>query len=259
YEGLDFFNAVREAIPHLAPLVLAVLYRHNLLGHNLPFDVLYSFANIPGADLDKLCEAMMNDTWHMIYTLRQRPGTLGLEAITYDYAPSLAGYEEEMTLLIKLHHDIMHPEGKVNGKRGHYLNCPRDKWDTHLIPYVMGDVESCTQAFEKVSAALEKARTYEIPLAHPTIRGRFRKFKAPGRAWVYKHVMSPASAVLAKIMGRGMEVDEDELTHLEQRYPKMIRDARENLKNVDARIIEWCAGEERRDPTWELDLENKGQ
>jgi DNA polymerase I-like protein with 3'-5' exonuclease and polymerase domains len=259
YEGLDFYNAVRDAIPRLAPLVLAVLYKHKLLGHNLPFDVLYSFANIPGADLNKLGEAMAHDTWHMIYTLRQRPGTLGLEAITYDYAPDLAGYEEEMTLLISLHHEIMHPEGKVNEKRGHYLNCPRDKWESHLIPYVMGDVESCTQAFEKVQVALEKARTYEIPLAHQTLRGRFRKFAPPGRAWVYKNVMSPASAVLAKIMGRGMEVDVDELTRLEGSYPEQIRDARLKLKNVDSRIVEWCEDEFNKDSTFEMDLENKTQ
>jgi DNA polymerase I-like protein with 3'-5' exonuclease and polymerase domains/uracil-DNA glycosylase len=259
YKGLDFVNLVQAAIPELTPLVLAVLYRHNLLGHNLTFDVLYTFANMSGADLDKLCDAMSFDTWHMIYTLRQRPGTLGLEAITYDYAPDLAGYEEEMTLLIKLHHDVMHPEGIVNGKRGHYLNCPRDKWDSHLIPYVMGDVESCHQSHEKVVAALDKARTYQIPLANPSRLGHFRQFSTPSRAWVYNKIMAPASSVLAKIMGRGMEVDEGELELLEQRYPKLIYDARQTLKNVDPRIVEWCEGERNKDSSFELDLENKTQ
>lgn len=259
YDGLDFENKVKAAIPRLTPLILAVLYKHKLLGHNLTFDVLYTFANLKKADLDRLCNAMAFDTWHMIYTLRQRPGTLGLEAITYDYAPDLAGYEEEMTLLIKLHHDVMHPEGIVNSKRGHYLNCPRDKWNSHLIPYVMGDVEACYEARARVASDLEKARTYEIPLANPNRLGHFRQFKAPSRSWVYKKVMVPASSVLTKIMGRGMEIDEYELKRLEERYPGLIYDARETLKNVDPRIVEWCKGERNKDSSFELDLENKGQ
>jgi DNA polymerase I-like protein with 3'-5' exonuclease and polymerase domains/uracil-DNA glycosylase len=259
YQGLDFHNKVRDAIPRLTPLVLAVLYKHKLMGHNLTFDVLYTFANLIGADLDKLCDAMNWDTWHMIYTLRQRPGTLGLEAITYDYCPDLAGYEEDMTLLIQLNHETMHPEGKVNGVRGHYLNCPRDKWDTHLIPYVMGDVETCYAAKEKAEVNLEKARTYAIPLAHPEIRGKFRQFQTPGRAFVYKQIMAPAAAVLSKVMGRGMEVDEVELTRLEEQYPNLIREARDKLRNVDQRIVEWCEHEKNQKPDFELDLENKGQ
>lgn len=259
YEGLDFHNSVRDAIPRLAPLLLAVLYKHKLLGHNLTFDVLYTFANVPGADLDKLCDAMNWDTWHMIYTLRQRPGTLGLEAITYDYCPDLAGYEEDMTLLIDLHHEIMHPAGNKGGKPGHYANCPRDKWGTHLIPYVMGDVETCYVAHEKAQAQLAKSREYEIPLAHPTARGRFRKFKAPRRDWVYKNIMSPAAAVLAKIMGRGMEVDPKELTRLEEQYPILIHEARDKLRTVDSRIVEWCEHKKNQDPSFELDLESKDQ
>jgi DNA polymerase I-like protein with 3'-5' exonuclease and polymerase domains/uracil-DNA glycosylase len=259
YIGLDFHNKVRDAIPRLTPLVLAVLYRHMLMGHNLTFDVLYTFANLVGADLDKLCDAMKWDTWHMIYTLRQRPGTLGLEAITYDYCPDLAGYEEDMTLLIQLNHSTMHPEGKENGVRGHYLNCPRDKWETHLIPYVMGDVETCYTAKEKAEANLLKARQYAIPLAHPHIRNKFRQFNTPGRSFVYQKIMSPAAAVLSKVMGRGMEVDPVELTRLEEQYPNLIREARDKLRNVDPLIVDWCKHEENQNPEWELDLENKGQ
>jgi DNA polymerase I-like protein with 3'-5' exonuclease and polymerase domains/uracil-DNA glycosylase len=259
YEGLDFHNKVRDAIPRLTPLVLAVLYRHKLMGHNLTFDVLYTFANMVGADINKLCDAMKWDTWHMIYTLRQRPGTLGLEAITYDYCPDLAGYEEDMTLLIQLNHATMHPEGKTNGVRGHYLNCPRDKWESHLIPYVMGDVETCYAAKEKAEALLKRARMYSIPLAHPEIRGKFRQFQTPGREFVYDKIMSPAAAVLSAIMGRGMEVDVKELTRLEEQYPNHIREARDKLRNVDPRIVEWCEHEKNQKPDFELDLENKGQ
>jgi DNA polymerase I-like protein with 3'-5' exonuclease and polymerase domains/uracil-DNA glycosylase len=259
YPGLDFENRIQPAIPRLSKLLLAALYKHNLVGHNLTFDILYTFANVPGADLDALCEAMMWDTWHMIYTLRQRPGTLGLESITYDYVPDLAGYEEDMTLMIELNHETMHPEGKVNGVRGHYANCPRGSWDTHLIPYVMGDVETCYQAHETALAQLDKARQYQIPLAHPTRRSEFRQFKAPGRAFVYKNIMSPASMTLAKMMGRGMEIDTDELTRLEGQYPTRIEEAKLKLKNTDPRILDWCIGEKNQNPDFELDLENKKQ
>ena len=259
YEGLDFHNRIQDCIPDLTPLVLEVLYRHDIVGHNITFDVLYTYANLEGADLDRLANAAKWDTWHMVYTLRQRPGTLGLEAITYDFAPDLAGYEENMTLMIQLHHDIMHPEGIVNGRRGHYANCPRDKWDSHLIPYVMGDVETCYTAKDRIQEKLEKSRAYRIPLAHPTIRGKFREYLVPNRDWVYKNVMSPAAAMLMKVMGRGMDVDEEELTHIEGELPRKVAEARNNLRNADQRIGDWCEFMVAKDPTFELDLESKDQ
>lgn len=252
YIGLDFNNLIRPAIKRLTPLVLAVLYRHRLIGHNLPFDVLYSFGTLEGADIDQLANAATWDTWHMIYTLRQKAGTLGLEAITYEYVPELAGYEEEMQLLIELDHDILHPEGG-----GHYANCPRHKWKTHLIPYVMGDVETCYLAKGVVAKKLTQASVYQIPLANPTKLGRFRSFVTPRRDWVYEKIMAPASSVLMKMMGRGMEIDTKDLTRLEEIYPRQIDERKEIIKEIDERIIDWCEDMARQDPAWELDLENK--
>ena len=192
-------SGVRPHMERLRPLIWKALTQSSLVGHNLTFDILYTYAclwrdlfldkdenfyawesseyNRYRDDLlCKLADAADHDTWHMAYTNRQQRGTLGLEAIAYDFVPDLAGYEEEMTLLIDLHADEMHP---ANNKGGHYLNCPRDKWPTHLVPYVMGDAEVCYRAYERIKPKLEHAPRYTMPLAKPGEPGHFRYFAPP--------------------------------------------------------------------------------
>lgn len=243
--------------PHLdtlTPVVLNALYSSKVVGHNLTFDMLFTAANLKGADLNRLADSAAYDTWHMAYILKQATGTLGLEMIAYQWVPDLAGYEEDMSLLIELHRDTLHPD-----EGGHYANCPRDKWETHLKPYVMGDVEVAYQARQKLDDKLKQAASYKIPLAHPEHRGRFRWFEPPQRHWVYHHIVSPAARLLIKMMGRGMYVDTAELAKLEDLFPKKIQEVRDELRQVDPRIIAWCEQNEATKPGWELDLENKTQ
>lgn len=276
YESLEkeHPNRVRPHLQRLAPLVLKVLSVSKLGGHNLTFDVLYTFGTIQKLWLGKttqadpdyhrklnqiLCsiaDAACYDTWHMAYTLRQERGSLGLEAIAYRFAEELAGYEEDMTLLIDLHRELLHPDG---GKGGHYANCPRDKWKTHLEPYVMGDVEVAHRCRKELRQQLAQSPVFDIPLAHPTERGRFRRFAAPGRDWVYTNIMSPAASVLMKVMGRGMFIDQEELGRLEKRYPILLAEDREKLRMSDPRIVAWCEEQERESPDWKFDLEKKDQ
>lgn len=276
-------SKVRPHMKRLRPLIWKALTRSSLIGHNLTFDVLYTYAtlwhdkdvdedgNLYGWDdtnynayrdrlLCQLADAADFDTWHMAYTFRQQRGTLGLEAIAYDYTPDLAGYEEEMTLLIGLHGDEMNP---ANNKGGHYLNCPRDKWDSHLLPYVMGDVEVCYRSWGRIQEKLDKAPTYKIPLAKPNAPGRFRWFAAPSREWVYRNIMSPASKVLMKLMGRGMYVDFENLEKLEINLPKRIRELRDDLRRIHPNILHWVESMEQekraKGENWQFDLEDKSQ
>ena len=243
-------------IAELSPYVLAALYASKLQGHNLTFDVLYTYGTVPGADLKKLADAMSCDTWHTLFTLLQQPGSLGLELMAYDWVPDLAGYEEEMTLLIEKEGDAMAPQ---NNKGGHYANCPPEFWDTHLKAYVMGDVEVCHQGADLIRTKLAATGRYTIPLAHSTNRGRFRFYSPPNREFVYNKIMSPAARMITKVMGRGMWVNLPELDIQESLFPKQIRESRLRLKNVDDRIIQWCEQNEATTPGWELDLENKEQ
>ena len=276
-------SAVQPYMRRLRPLIWKVLTQSSLVGHNLTFDVLYTYACLwkdefltpdgkfinwddPARNQrrdDLLCQlanAADHDTWHMAYTNRQQRGTLGLEAIAYDFVPDLAGYEEEMTLLIDLYADLMHPG---NNKGGHYLNCPRDKWPTHLIPYVMGDVEVCYRAYEQIKTKLDKTPLYKFPLAKPGEPGRFRWFAPPSRAWVYEHIMSPAAKVLMKMMGRGMFVNEKELNEMEHVMPTKVANLRDNLRDINPNLVTWCNAEAAKAVAkgdhWQLDLENKSQ
>lgn len=265
-------SAVRKHIPRLKLLVWKVLTQSTLIGHNLTFDMLYTFAAFWKTKLKgwgdpeynrkrdrwitNLADACKYDTWHMAFALQQRRGSLGLEVLAYDWVPDLAGYEEDMAILIDLYYDAMHPGAN---KGGHYLNCPRDKWDSHLVPYVMGDVEVCHQAHGKIRKKLTGTPLYEFPLAHPESPGRFRLFTAPGRDWVYDKIMSPASRVLMKMMARGLYIDDEKLAFMEDNMPKQIKDLREKLKTVDPRIDAWCAEQKATEVGWELDLENKKQ
>ena len=265
-------SPMRPHMAKLAPLVYEALTVSRLIGHNLTFDVLYTFATmyqrwLVGWDnpefnrkrdrwLCALADAAQFDTWHAAYTYMQRIGSLGLEIITYDWAPEMAGYEEDMTLLIELHREALHPG---ENKGGHYLNCAESYWPTHVIPYVMGDVESCFLASERLREKLNSTedRRYDIPLARPGAPGRFRYFTPPSRAFVYDRIMVPAAAVLMKIMGRGMFVSRAELTRMETTLPNAITELRKKLKTDTPAIAAWCEENEKRIPGWELDLENK--
>lgn len=241
-------------LQRLSPVVLQAIYKSTVVAHNAAFDALFTAANVQGAHLESIADSMMYDTWHMAYVLRQATGTLGLEMIAYQWVPDMAGYEEDMTLLIELHRDTLHPE-----EGGHYAMCPADKWESHLKPYVMGDVEVTYEAKGQIEERLSQAQGFNMPLAHPENRGRFRWFRPPSRQWVYNNVVSPANRMLIKIMGRGMYVDTTELARLEDLFPKKIRELRGQLREVDPRVITWCEQKEATEPGWELDLENKTQ
>jgi len=247
-------SPLKSCIGELSPVVLEALYASNVGGHNITFDVLFTAATVLGADLNRLADAAQWDTWHMAYTARQQRGTLGLEAVAYDFAPDLAGYEEEMTLLIGLHGDLLDPK---NDKGGHYANCPVEKWETHFKPYVMGDVEVCYTAREAIQEKLNNSKVYKIPLAHPGMRGRFRWFLPPSRAWVYDSIMSPSAQVLMKMMGRGLYVDQEELAHQEHIFPIMVNESRDKMKVVTPEVENWCQTMAEEEPGWTLDLENK--
>jgi hypothetical protein len=282
-----------ELKPHLdeiAPHIVALLATASVVGHNLTFDELFTIATVgrregehkPFLDdgsfnpdwlalqerINLLAEAADWDTWHMAFTLLQKRGSLGLESIAYDWAPTLAGYEEEMTLLIELHGDRMNP---ANEKGGHYANCPKELWDTHLKPYVMGDVEVTYQARDGIAEKLETTKVYKIPLAMPNKPGVFRRFQCPSRGWVYKNIVSPASRTLTKMMARGMFIDPHELVSQEQYYPSKVEEKKSKLREVDEIVERWCQtkeqeaekaqeGQPQEEVTkWELDLENKTQ
>jgi len=265
-------SPVREHIPRLKLLVWKLLTQSTLIGHNLTFDMLYTYFtfwkkhltgwNDPAFNRRRdswntsLADACQYDTWHMAFAWQQKRGSLGLEAIAYDWVPDLAGYEEDMTLLIGLNYEKMHPAA---GKGGHYLNCSPTKWKSHVVPYVMGDTEVCYRAHSKILHKLETSSVYEFPLAHAETRGRFRLFTPQDRNWVYHKIMSPAASVLMKMMARGLYIDADALSAMEDNMPKKIIELREKLKTVDPRITAWCEEKARTEEGWELDLENKGQ
>ena len=272
-------------LEELKPFVELALTDSVLVGHNTSFDALFTFKglsksgdHVPLDDygqvradwraaqhrLNCLADAFKYDTWHMAYTRSQVRGSLGLEVIAYDFAPSMAGYEEDFTMLIELERDKMHPE---NG--GHYARCPADKWDTHLKPYVLGDVETCYIARESLQAKLDDSILYRFPIAHPTKRGLFRYFQPPDRGWLYENIMSPAARMLTKVMGRGMMIDQKALAELEDLMPKAILESVEAMKKVGNGVVtdyinrKTATDEEKDNPDltkrWEFDLEKKDQ
>lgn len=261
--GFPWDYAESELAPYIAeltPYILEALYASNIAGHNLTFDMLFVAATLKGCDINRLAPKGLWDTWHMAYTSKQDSGRLGLERITYDYAPHLAGYEEDMTLLIQLHADLLDPGA---GKGGHYALCPKDKWETHLKPYVMGDVETVHCAKSALLEKLATRKTYGIPLADPTDHGRFRTFTPPSRAWLYPNIISPAARMLTKMMARGMFVDEKSVRTFEVSYPNAIRDLKGKIAADYPQIAEWIEmkqampRDEGDDKVWEFDLDNK--
>jgi DNA polymerase I-like protein with 3'-5' exonuclease and polymerase domains len=270
-------SPLRPYMGRLKMLIWKVLTQSTLIGHNLTFDMLYTYATFwrkhllgwtdpefnrqRDSWLVALADACHYDTWHMAFAWLQRRGSLGLEVLAYDWVPDLAGYEEDMTLMIGLNYEAMHPKA---GKGGHYLNCPKDKWQTHLVPYVMGDVEVCYQAREKIQHKLETSNVYTFPLATPGSPGRFRLFEPPDRNWLYQNIMSPASQVLMKMMARGLYINEATLTEMEQVMPLKIMDLRDKLKVSNPLIGAWCDTQEHtvlkeKGEQWQFDLEDRGQ
>jgi hypothetical protein len=261
-------------VEELTPWVLEGLGASYLCGHNLAFDLLWVAATLGAFDgetdeqrrnrttaiINILAPRGIYDTWHMAYTAKQQRGSLGLERLAYDHVPNLAGYEEDMTLLIKLHGDMMDPASK---KGGHYAMCPLDKWDTHLKSYVMGDVEVTYCARESLSEKLASRPLYDIPLANPDRPGSFRRFNPPSREWVYSNIMSPANAMLTKMMARGMFIDVKTLRHFENQMPNEIVELKGSLKTKFPAIGQWIDHRENQplkegsDKPWEFDLENK--
>lgn len=276
-----------DRLDELEYVVLGVLSTARIVGHNLVFDELFTISTVGRREkeyepfledgktwnpawlwlqqrINMLAEAASADTWHMAFTALQRSGSLGLEILAYDYVPDLAGYEEEMTLLITLNGDEMDP---ANEKGGHYAMCPRHLWKSHLEPYVMGDVEVTYRAREALAARLAKSKTFKIPLSHPEHPGSFRYYQTPSRAWVYENVMVAANQTLTKMMARGMYISPEELDSQELLYPNYVEEAKKKLRAVDPAIEDWCKQKEHQTSTvktktgevlkWELDLENK--
>ncbi len=233
-----------------------VLYQCRIVGHNVSFDLIHIYALVPGTDLVKLTNGLDGDTRHMLYAWRQTKESLGLELIAYDWCPDMAGYEEAFELLKRREPELLDP---AEGKGGHYAAVPRELWGSHLKPYVMGDVEVAYQAAENLEERLTKAKQYAIPLANPEKLGTFRDFRPPSRAFMYRKFMLPSQRVLTRVMARGMHVDPDELASQEDMFPKLIREAREKLRNVDQRVIAWCQQNEATIEGWELDLESRDQ
>lgn len=245
-----------SSVSALTPLVMGVLVSADVVGHNLSFDQLFTLATMLDEKernriLNKLADSAKYDTWHMAYTLRQQKQSLGLEALAYRFTPDLAGYEEDMTLLIGLRAEMDPEQG------GHYAMCPKEKWETHLKPYVMGDVEVTYRARDEIAAKLAKAETYTFKIHQPGACGKFRLFTPPRRDWTYANIISPASRLLLKMMGRGFHVDRNELSRQELEFPQMVQRKIEAVKTeVDPKIPSWIE-RKQQDPDFEFDLENK--
>lgn len=252
-EGSPFTAEDRDAI---APHWCEVLYRCRIVGHNVSFDLNYTFAQLQGINLEQMTDGLDGDTRYMLYALRQSRENRGLEQVAYDWCPSMAGYEEEFELLKRRMPEILDP---ASGKGGHYANVPKALWPDVLVPYVMGDVEVCYEMAEGLDERLKKAKVYRIPLADPDRPGEFRLFQPVGRYFMYRRFMLPAQRVLTRMMSRGLYVDADELLSQEDMFPKLIRAAREDLRKMDPRVVAWCQHNEATEKDWTLDLESRDQ
>jgi DNA polymerase I-like protein with 3'-5' exonuclease and polymerase domains/uracil-DNA glycosylase len=266
YDG----SPLKNHLESLKPVIWNTLTRIKLIGHNLNFDLQYVFttfwrdlffdqknrAKELNEKLHQLTSAAFNDTWHLAFVLQQRPGKLGLEKLASDYVPELAGYEEPLTLLIKRNPEKLDPE---YGANGHYLNCPKNLWKTHLIPYVLGDVEVTYRAWQRLREKLDLTKRYKIPLADPRAPGKFRLFTPPSRKWVYDYIMAPASRTLTALMTRGLHVHIDRITELEIVMPKRIAAIRQSLRETSPKAAAWYDTRKATIPGWELDLEDKQQ
>lgn len=246
-----------QYLPELQPQVHKAMSASIIAGHNLTFDMQFVCANFKLDDrqIESLVDAGKFDTWHMAYTHKQQRGSLGLEILAYRYVPDMAGYEEDFVLLADLHKELLHPAGK---KGGHYALCPEDKVDSHLVPYVMGDVEVTYEARDRLQEQLNSAYSYEtMPLAHPDKRGVFREFCPPHRSWVYENVISPSNILLTKMMSRGLHVDAAKLEWFENHYPAKIAEERQKVMVTIPQVQAWADRKAMTVPDWEFDLEEK--
>ena len=247
-------------LPHLEllrPYIIRALTSSVVVGHNLTFDMQFLVANfkLGDRDLEAVIDAGKFDTWHMAYTHKQQRGSLGLEILAYTYVPDMAGYEEDFVLLAELHKELLHPAGEQGG---HYALCPEDKVQSHLVPYVMGDVEVTYEACNRLQERLDKAYVYpDMPLAHPTKRGAFREFSPPPRPWVYDNIISPSNILLTKMMSRGMHINCERLEWFEKNYPVRIQEARKSVMTLIPEVKAWADLKSFKVPDWEFDLEEK--
>ncbi len=245
-------SPLKPHIGRITPFLNNALESSVLVGHNLTFDALFAAANFEGSNLDRLGNACQYDTWHEAFVLRQAKGSLGLDMMAYQHVPELGGYDEDFSILIELERDLLHPE-----QGGHYARCPDEYKETHLKPYVMGDVEVTYKTHEKLREKYDECKTHKIPLAHPTKRGKFRWYSTISRKQVYDKIVSPASGTLIKMMGRGLKVDLKELSFQEEMFPQLIFETRKKLREITPEVLEWCEYQESQTPGWFLDLESK--
>jgi DNA polymerase I-like protein with 3'-5' exonuclease and polymerase domains len=245
-------SPLKPHISRITPFLNKALESSVLVGHNLTFDALFAAANFEGSNLDRLGDACRYDTWHEAFVLRQAKGSLGLDMMAYQHVPELGGYDEDFSILIELERELLHPE-----QGGHYARCPDEYKETHLKPYVMGDVEVTYKTHEKLREKYDECKTYKIPLAHPTKRGKFRWYPTISRKQVYDKIVSPASGTLIKMMGRGLKVDLKELSFQEEMFPQLIFETRKKLREITPEVLEWCEYMESQTPGWFLDLESK--
>jgi hypothetical protein len=255
-------SPILKYMDDLRPQIIKALAASVVVGHNLTFDLQFVAAGfkLNDREMEDIVDAGKYDTWHMAYTHKQQRGSLGLEILAYTYAPELAGYEEDFVLLSELHKELLHPAGNAGG---HYAMCPADKVQSHLVPYVMGDVEVTYEARNRLQEKLDGAHVYDdMPLAHTEQRGVFRDFRPPPRTWVYDNIISPSNIVLTKIMARGMHVDPEKLAWFESNYPPRVKEAREKVMSSIPEIQRWADHKEKTTPNtdgdgWVFDLEEK--
>ena len=253
--GFPFDFLESAMFPHMSrlkPLVWKVLTRSTLIGHNLTFDLLYTFATFHADTAGRfddpkvnrardkaLCELVAAgslDTWHMAFVYRQQRERLGLEHMAYRFVPDMAGYDEDFGMLIDLLPEELHPEHQPR-LDSHYLKCPRDKWKSHLVPYVMGDVETTYRTYEVLEDKLARTDMYSIPLAKPGHPGRFRLFTPPRRDFVYDKIMSPAATVLTRMMARGMYVDQSVVGGKSKRQ-RVAFELQSKIRKVEEQFLE---------------------
>lgn len=255
YEG----SPLKPYLNELSEYILRAVYANKLCGHNLTFDMLWLHATLPGADLDKLANAMDVDTMHMLYALKQARGSRGLELVAYDWCPEMAGYEEEMVLFIEKYSSLLAPD-----EGGHYANwssleATEPKIKEAFKAYIMGDVEVAHITANRLEEKLQEFDGYQIPLASIKNRGKFRLYTTPPRSWVFHSILCPAARTLYKMMARGMHVNEDEVAQAEDLFPKRLAESIETLVHVDPRITDWVASQRATVPDWEFDLEKSDQ
>lgn len=255
YEG----SPMKPYLNELSEYILRAVYANKLCGHNLTFDMLWLHATMPGANLDKLANAMDVDTMHMLYALKQARGSRGLELVAYDWCPEMAGYEEEMVLFIDKYHELLSPE-----EGGHYANwdgikTTEPKISAAFTAYVMGDVEVAHETANRLEAKLNEFSGHQIPLASLKNRGKFRLYTTPARSWVFKQVLCPAARTLYKMMARGMHVNADQVAYAEDVFPKKLKESVESLVNLDPRITDWVHSQQATEQDWEFDLEKSDQ